>query len=289
MGPTMGPTMGPIKIPYWICLNSWGYNWGTSGFAKIDDRTKEPYRLQKGGYFWILRGTNECSIEENVVVGQPDLENITYPGVVEKYGWGLPSPSKELVQYIEQRDLDTLPNGMEFIYNKSVEGGSTYLNKLADKKWEVTSMKEPSPYTLFWFDRDRPIFCLGKINDSLDAVSTDDIIMLDSNVVVKLKEILVIQRNPLIVINDEQLQVSQIIDEQHGIVNVLRAVNNSIIMNHDKGSEVKVIPFHNLSVPRLRGILPECPVLDLKSKQPHLQYLKEHNKNHKNHHSKSRL
>ncbi|CAJ0943649.1 unnamed protein product, partial [Mesorhabditis belari] len=41
------------QIPYWLCANSWGTQWGD------------------GGFFRIRRGTNECGIETNVVAAMP--------------------------------------------------------------------------------------------------------------------------------------------------------------------------------------------------------------------------
>ena len=51
-------------IPYWIVQNTWGEAWG--------DR----------GYFKLLRGTNECAVEQGVVVGTADVEpfGATPPG-----------------------------------------------------------------------------------------------------------------------------------------------------------------------------------------------------------------
>lgn len=39
-------------VPYWLAANSWGSKWGLNGFFKI------------------LRGSNHCSIEENVFAGK---------------------------------------------------------------------------------------------------------------------------------------------------------------------------------------------------------------------------
>ncbi len=51
--------------PYWIVRNSWSDEWG------------------ENGYFRIGRGNNQCEIEENVIVGYPDIplikESIKYP------------------------------------------------------------------------------------------------------------------------------------------------------------------------------------------------------------------
>jgi len=44
------------KLPYWLIANSWGSNWG------------------ENGSFRILRGSNECSIEDNVAAGLPRVK-----------------------------------------------------------------------------------------------------------------------------------------------------------------------------------------------------------------------
>jgi cathepsin B len=40
-------------IPYWLCANSWNTHWGDHGFFKI------------------LRGQNECGIEDSASAGAP--------------------------------------------------------------------------------------------------------------------------------------------------------------------------------------------------------------------------
>jgi hypothetical protein len=269
MTPTMTPTMTPsassrikniIKIPYWICLNSWGYNWGTSGFAKVTNRGAEPYRLKKGGYFWMLRGTNECEIENNVVVGQPDIENISYPGIVDQYGWGLPGPDKSMVSYVKQHDTDTYPDGTKFFYDKSLEGGGTYTSRDSsnNKSWNVKSMSPPSPYVLFWNDF-RPIYCLGPIKAQMDGVGSDDIVIIDKDLIESLEKIIKIQKNPLITIDDEQMQLLSIIRSNFHGIRVNRAVNNSLINSHSIGSIIKIIPYKGLSITELDKILKVCP------------------------------
>jgi len=49
----MGWGVDPSNVKYWICANSWGTVWGQTGI------------------FWILRGADECGIEDNAVFGVP--------------------------------------------------------------------------------------------------------------------------------------------------------------------------------------------------------------------------
>ena len=60
---------------YWLCENSWGREWGDEG------------------YFKIRRGTNECKIEENVIVGFPAMLNVDqhldYPILNSEQSWYL--------------------------------------------------------------------------------------------------------------------------------------------------------------------------------------------------------
>jgi len=49
--------------PYWLLANSWNSDWGDSGFFKI------------------LRGKNECGIEEQIVAGLPRMNHTIRPKI----------------------------------------------------------------------------------------------------------------------------------------------------------------------------------------------------------------
>ena len=50
----MGYGVDGNNTKYWLCANSWNENWG------------------EGGYFRILRGTDECAIEGTIICGTPE-------------------------------------------------------------------------------------------------------------------------------------------------------------------------------------------------------------------------
>lgn len=57
-------------IKYWQVKNSWGPEWGDGGYFKILRGNHSFYLIYST---FILAGTNECGIEENVIVGVPEF------------------------------------------------------------------------------------------------------------------------------------------------------------------------------------------------------------------------
>jgi hypothetical protein len=236
------------KIPYWICLNSWGADWGHSGFPDYSDRNGLPKHMDGGGFFWIIRSINNCQIEENVVVGQPDLENITYPGVMDRYGWGLPGPLIESKYFLDPLDLSSVSvgsNGGKLIIEKQVEGGGAYVDNVGGN-WEIKSMKSPSPYVLFWPDN-RPVYSITKILNDLDSDPKDNIIHLDQDSIKKLIAIMKVQSNPILLLGtgDDKEQI-QLINLHDNYITVKRAVNNNDISVHIKGTTLNIFPYQKL-------------------------------------------
>ena len=166
-------------IPYWTCLNSWSVKWGTSGVTSSQDRMGPPLDQSRGGYFYFVRGLNNCEIQNNVVVGQPDVDNITFKGVPDQYGWGLPNPNPNDVTYIPENvgvPIDMGSNDV-LVFKTSIPGGGAFSNRVQlDPEqlpqpisgyfatsspepgkplysWSVDSVEE-NPYTFFWPARD---------------------------------------------------------------------------------------------------------------------------------------
>ena len=230
---------------YWICMNSWGTKWGHGGIAPYGNRDQLP---KKGsGFFWMSRGINNCDIENNVYAGQPDIDNITYMGVADKYGWKLLPPSSTDVDYIPQQTDPTTINNNIIKYNKLQNGGGIFTYKENNNNntiWSTESMQPPSPFVLFW-DKDRPIYKIGLLLSDTDENNTT--FLVDSDTISKLQKITVVQKNPLLVIDDEQLQFLNFVSGKNAI-SVSRGVNNSILMKHTKNASIYVIPYKTLSV-----------------------------------------
>lgn len=256
-------------IPYWTCLNSWGIDWGHSGFSTHLNRNNVPKNMKSGGYFWIVRGINNCGIEENVVCGQPNIENMSYPNVVTRYGWGAESPSttNPNIKFLPPLDTgDISINNKKLVISPTLPGGGGFVTYVPPSTYDIKSMLSPSPFVMFW-PVERPTYCIGK---TLNALSpTDTVIRINQ----KCHDFLSIVRkniykNPLLIIGHDSVKdggsggsktdgdgVEDIYQEQVQLlklepdkITVSRGVNYNSPLTHVVGSYIKIFPYQNMSM-----------------------------------------
>lgn len=247
------------NIPYWTCLNSWGVGWGHSGFADYQNRNDKPKNLKGGGYFWIVRGLNNCGIEENVTCGQPNIENLSYPGVISKYGWGADPPSTDNKNIKFLPPLDTKPldvNNKKLEISPTIIGGGGYVDFVPPSTYDIKSMTAPSPYVMFW-QTSRPVFCIGLTGNKLSASKSDQIVKVSQTTINFFNVIRNnIYKNPLLLIGDgnnqEQVQLLKL-NEATNEITVARGVNFNKIKEHKINENIKIFPYQDLSIDFLKN------------------------------------
>ncbi len=248
------------NIPYWTCLNSWGEIWGHNGFSSYQNRNDVPTNLKGGGYFWIVRGINNCGIEENVTCGQPNIENISYPGVINKYGWGADPPSTDnknitFLPALNTKDINVNDKKLEI--SPTIIGGGGYVDFVPPSTYDIKSMTAPSPFIMFW-PNSRPVYCIGFTLNELKNSDTKLKITDDTSNFIKLIRS-EIYKNPLLLIGDNdgngedngdgggQEQV-QLLGINNNVITIKRGVNSNTPKKHKIKSHIKVFPYQDLSI-----------------------------------------
>jgi hypothetical protein len=245
------------NIPYWTCLNSWGVGWGHNGFADYQNRTGAPKNLKGGGYFWIVRGINNCGIEENITCGQPNIENLSYPGVISKYGWGADPPSTENknVTFLPPLDTKALDvNSKKLDISPTIIGGGGFVNFVPPSTYDIKSMEAPSPFVMFW-QTNRPTFCIGLTQNKLTNNKSDQIVKITQTTANFFQTIRSnVYKNPLLLIGDgEDQEQVQLLKLKDGQITIGRGVNLNKIKGHKINSNIKIFPYQDLSVVFLRN------------------------------------
>jgi hypothetical protein len=245
------------NIPYWTCLNSWGYGWGHNGFADYQNRTGAPRNLKGGGYFWMVRGINNCGIEENVTCGQPNIENLSYPGIISKYGWGADPPSidNKHITFLPPLDTKTLDvNNKKLEISPTIIGGGGFVDFVPPSTYDIKSMQAPSPFVMFW-QTSRPTFCIGLTLNKLSANKSDQIVKITKTTANFFETIRSnIYKNPLLLIGDGETQEQvQLLKIDNGQITIGRGVNFNKIKEHKINSNIKIFPYQDLSVDFLKN------------------------------------
>lgn len=239
------------EIPYWTCLNTWGAEWGHSGFANYSDRTNVPEKMNGGGYFWIVRGINNCGIEENVIAGQPNIENLSYPGIIDKYGWGADPPN------VNNPEITFLPayetenkevNSKRLVISDTLIGGGGYVDFVPPFEYNIKSMIAPSPFTMFWQET-RPVYCIGHTLSELKEEDVSEVKVSESVMWFIMNIRNGVYKNPLLLIGDDDGQEQvQLLRIEGDTIGVQRGVNFNIIQKHSVNSRIKVFPYQDLSI-----------------------------------------